>query len=506
MIAGIDYLLDRITMYRLVLYVLIGLIAMATVLSYFQLLPFSPFSLLLSTIFLVLICWAANSLLGYIFAVPTNIESTYITALILALIIDPVRSASDLQFLGWAAILAISSKYILAIHNKHLFNPAAIAVVITSFVLGESASWWVGTASMLPTVLIGGVLLVRKLRQGEMVLLFVTTALVTVCIVSLLQGLSLIQELQQLLVASPLFFFAAIMLTEPLTAPSTQKLKRIYGVMVGVLFIPQMHLGPIYSTPELALVIANIYSYIVSPKQKVVLKLKSKRKMSSNIVDFTFKPSQRLAFAPGQYMEFTLAHQKPDSRGYRRFFTLASSPTEESLHLGVRFYADGSSFKKALYSIDGRTTMMAGQIAGDFTLPEDPEQKLVFIAGGIGITPYRSMLKYLLDVSEPRDIVLLYTNKTANEIAYKDILNEAQKQLGIRVFYTLTDAKALPRNWNGLVGRIHEGMILKTIPDYQVRTYYISGPPDMVRTYEYILKNMGVKQNQIKKDFFPGLV
>ena len=506
MMERIDSLLDRITMYRLVLYVLIGLIAMATVLSFFQLLPFSPFSLLLSTIFLVLICWAANSLLAYIFAVPTNIESTYITALILALIIDPIRSPGDLLFLGWAALLAISSKYILALHNKHLFNPAAIAVVITSFALGESASWWVGTASMLPVVLLGGVLLVRKLRQGEMVLLFVTTALVTVCSVSLVQGLSAPKELQQLMVASPLFFFATIMLTEPLTAPPTKKLKRIYGVMVGVLFIPQMHLGPIYSTPELALVIGNIYSYIVSPKQKVVLKLKRKRKMSSNIADFVFRPSQRLVFKPGQYMEFTLAHRKPDSRGNRRFFTLASSPTEESLHLGVRFYADSSSFKKSLYNIDGRTTMMAGQIAGDFTLPDDPEQKLVFIAGGIGITPFRSMLKYLLDMRQPRDIVLFYTNKTANEIVYQDILSEAQTRLGIRVFYTLTDTKALPRNWRGLVGRIHEGTILRAIPDYQERTYYISGPPDMVRAFEHILKNMGVKQNQIKKDFFPGLV
>src|SRR3989441_13181807 len=127
MITHIDYLLDRVTMYRLVLYVLIGLIALAAVLSYFQLLPFSPLSLLFSTLFLVIMCWAANSLLASIFAVPTNVESAYITALILALIIDPAKSPSDLQFPGWAAILAISSKYILALHNKHLFNPAAIA-------------------------------------------------------------------------------------------------------------------------------------------------------------------------------------------------------------------------------------------------------------------------------------------------------------------------------------------------------------------------------------------
>src|SRR5713226_5392040 len=331
-------------------------------------------------------------------------------------------------------------------------------------------------------------------------------ALVTVCVVSFLRRLSLTRELQQLLVESPLFFFAAIMLTEPLTAPPTRKLKRVYAVITGILFIPQIHVGPIYSTPELALVIGNVYSYIVSPKQKVALKLKRKSKMASDIVDFVFRPAQRLVFEPGQYMEFTLAHAKPDSRGNRRFFTLASSPTEENLHLGVRFYANSSSFKNALYRIDSRSKIIAGQIAGDFTLPQDPKQKLVFIAGGIGITPFRSMLKYLLDRKEQRDIVLFYANRTADEIAYKDILGEGQTQLGIKAFYTLTNTNVIPRNWRGLVRRIDEHMILGAVPDYMERTFYVSGPPDMVRAYDHILKNMGVKSNQIKKDFFPGLV
>ena len=205
-------------------------------------------------------------------------------------------------------------------------------------------------------------------------------------------------------------------------------------------------------------------------------------------------------------MEFTLGHAKPDSRGNRRYFSLASSPTEENLRLGVRFYENGSSFKKALYSIDGRTNMLAGQIAGDFTLPRDPKQKLVFIAGGIGITPFRSMLKYLLDTGQRRDIVLFYVNRTANEIAYKDILSEAQTKLGIKVFYTLTNTKAIPRNWPGLSGRINEQMILRAVPDYDERTFYLSGPPDMVRAYEHVLKNMRVRHDQVKKDFFPGLV
>ena len=89
-----------------------------------------------------------------------------------------------------------------------------------------------------------------------------------------------------------------------------------------------------------------------------------------------------------------------------------------------------------MYRMDGRKTLLAGQIAGDFTLPRDPRQKLVFIAGGIGITPFRSMLKYLLDVQQRRDIALFYINKAANEIVYTDVLNAAQATLAVKAFYT----------------------------------------------------------------------
>ena len=489
MMTKIDYLLDRITMYRLVLYVLTAMVAMATILAYFKRFSFTPFSLVVSTLFLIVICWAMNTICAYIFKIPTNLESATITALILALIIDPATSPITFQFLGWAAILAMATKYVLALYKKHIFNPAAIAVVITSLVLGESASWWIGTLTMLPIVLVGGLLVARKLRQIDMVLLFSATVLVCVCSLALVQGKAILVTLNQSLVQGPLFFFAFIMLTEPLTAPPTRVLRRVYAVLTGILFIPQLHVGPVYSTPELALVVGNVYAYIVSPKQRVALKLLKKNRTGPDLVDFIFKPSQKLAFTPGQYMEFTLAHPRPDSRGNRRYFTLASSPTENNVHLGVRFYEHGSSFKRAMQTMDAHTDIVAAQIAGDFTLPADAAQKLVFIAGGIGITPFRSMLKYLLDSRQRRDIILLYANKTANQIMYEDVLNAAAMKLGIKTYYTLTDTAAVPRNWEGLVGRLNEQMLLATVPDYQERTYYISGPPEMVDAYKQVLKN-----------------
>ena len=492
-------------MYRLVLYVLIGMLVLALLLSSFKLLSFSPFALLASTLFLLVMCWAMNTILARVFAVPTNVESATITALILALIIDPAQSSGDIQFLGWAAILAMASKYILSIYHKHLFNPAAIAVVITAVVLNKSASWWVGTTDMLPLVLFGGWLVARKIRQEDVVLVCCGVALACSCVVTLLQGNALLTHLQQMLLGSPLFFFTTIMLTEPLTAPPTRSLQRLYAAIVGVLFIPQLHIGSVYSTPEIALVLGNIFSYLVSPKAKVLLTLSRKVKLAPGVMDFVFKPSQQLAFAPGQYMEFTLDHPHADSRGNRRYFTLASSPTEKLVHVGIRFYPEGSSFKRAMTTMNGRTKIMAAQIAGDFTLPANPQQKLVFIAGGIGITPFRSMLKYLLDTREKRDVILFYVNRTASEFVYVDVLQAAQTQLGVKVYPLVTDFAAVPHNWPGLVGRLNEQVIQATVPDYRERTYYLSGPPGMVRASEEMLRHMHVKQNQIKKDFFPGL-
>lgn len=503
MMSRIDRALDGTTMYRLALYVLAAYVALAAILAGFGLLPFAPLALLGSATFLVLICWAANSVLRRVLGVPANLESAAITGLILALILDPAQSLNDLQILFWAAILAMSSKYILTLRNTHIFNPAALAAVVISFALGRSASWWVGTATMLPIVVLGGLLIVRKLRDASMVASFLAAALVTVGLVTVVLHLSISGELQQLLVESPLFFFGSIMLTEPVTAPATRTLKALYGALVGVLIIPQIHIGTLYSTPELALLVGNLASFAASPKRTMLLQVKKKSKLSPDTLAFVFKPSHKPAFTPGQYVELTIDHPRADSRGNRRYFTLASSPTEELVQLGVRFNKPGSSFKRALRAMSTGARITASHIAGDFTLPPDPRQKLVFIAGGIGITPFRSMLKYLLDTQQRRDIVLLYTNRTPADIVYRDVLGEAQAKLGVKIIYTLTEA--VPRDWTGSTGRIDAQMIRKAVPDYRERVFYLSGPPTMVREHERMLRALGIGRNRIKKDSFAGL-
>ncbi len=148
--------------------------------------------------------------------------------------------------------------------------------------------------------------------------------------------------------------------------------------------------------------------------------------------------------------------------------------------------------------------MISSQLGGDFTLPKNKKQKLVFIAGGIGITPFRSMIKYLLDTDNSRSIIMFYSNRKISEIVYKDIFDAASKKFGMKTVYTLTDSASCPADWDGCKGYLNPEIILKEVPDFKERLFYISGPNAMVISYENILKKIGVKQENIKTDFFPG--
>jgi glycine betaine catabolism B len=506
MTKSIDYYLDRITMYRLVLYVLIMLVTISVILSFFSLTTFSPIEIIFSTVVLLTVCWLSNTIISKAYEAPTNVESVYITALILVLIVSPARTLDEFIFLGWVAILSMSSKYILAINKKHIFNPASIAVVISGLALGQSASWWVGTSWMTPFVLLGGYLVVRKLRYIDLVWSFFAVSITLSCGLSLYHGGDLITSITQIIFHSFLLFMGLFMVTEPMTLPPTKKLQMVYGAIVGLLSAPQIHIGNIYFDPELALCIGNVFAFIVSPKQKLVLFLQKKIPIADHIIDFVFIPNKKFVFKPGQYMEWTLPHPDSDARGNRRYFTLASSPTEDSIRLGIKFFENGSTYKKALIDMSSKTPIVGAQLSGEFTLPDDLRKKLVFIAGGIGITPYRSMIKYLIDRKQKRDIVIFYTNKKEDEIIYKEIFDQAEKDCGIKTVYTLTDTDSIPKNWQGKIGRINETIICETLPDYVDRNYYLSGPYAMICAFEKVLSGMGIKKDKIKKDFFPGLV
>jgi ferredoxin-NADP reductase len=216
-----------------------------------------------------------------------------------------------------------------------------------------------------------------------------------------------------------------------------------------------------------------------------------------------FNSDKKIDFKPGQYLEWTLGHNNPDSRGNRRYFTISSSPTEENIMLGIKTYEKPSTFKTKLMSLEKGDTVFASQLAGEFTMPKELNKKMVWIAGGIGVTPFRSMAKYMIDKKENRDTVLFFSNRTSKDIVYSDVFSEAST-FGLRTINVVNSLLPNESNLDYKVGFIDEALIRSEVPDFKERSFYISGPHGMVSAFESTLKKMGVPSSSIKIDFFPG--
>jgi ferredoxin-NADP reductase/Na+-translocating ferredoxin:NAD+ oxidoreductase RnfD subunit len=504
MIGLVDRLLDRITMYRLVFWYLAALLAATLVLGVFKLVPIDPFALALSSVLVIAGGWLANQIFARVFGAIPNSESVYITGMIIVLIMDPAP-LTDLAAAGtiiFASAWAMASKFIFSARRRHIFNPAALGVALPALLLDHPATWWVSAQPwLIPIVVLGGLLIVRKLRRFDLVLAFAAANLGF----TVLSGnpADALRTVQFTLISSPFFFFAAVMLTEPLTAPQAKVWRIAYGVLVGILASPNTAIAGYYFTPEVALLAGNILTLAVSPKGRIILTLGRIEQSAAGVYDYVFHPDRRLAFAAGQYLEWTLPVRQPDSRGNRRYFTIASAPSEAAIRLGVKFAPNGSAFKSALAELRPGDRIVASQLAGSFTLPRNPKKKLAFIAGGIGITPFRSMLGDLLDRSEARPIVVLYGNNRVEEIAYAGLLQRAEQELDIPTYHVVRNANGATADMH--MGLIDEAIIRRRIPDFRERIFYVSGPQAMVAATRKLLRDLRVPSRRIRTDFFPGL-
>ncbi len=507
--ARFDDFLDRITMYRLTLWLLAGLLGVAATLSIFGALPFVLSDLLISIAALVIVCVGVNALCSRLFSVPANPESAYITALILALLLSPapITRAGALANMGWYFLVgstAMASKYLIAFRRSHIFNPAAFGVAIGGIASGRWASWWVGTPVLLLFVAAAGFLIVRKTRRADMVFSFLVAAFAAVAYGAFVSNGLPMQAVQALALRTALVFFATVMLTEPATAPAALPLRIAYGIAAGILFSPYFSIFGVSGLPEFALLASNAIFYFAAGKQRYRMTLVRAEQYAPDIFEFSFTADRLPAFAPGQYLEWTIGHEHSDARGVRRYFTIASAPEERDIKLCARFPEHGSSFKQELRALAPGGILFAGQRAGDFVLPKDTAKKLAFCAGGIGITPFRSMVKHMLMAGEQRDAVLLYSNTRAADIVYQDVWDEAARKFGMKTVHTLTDTKAIPNDWRGRRGFIDANLITEEISDWRERIFYISGPHSFVISMERALEAMGVARAHIKTDFFPG--
>jgi glycine betaine catabolism B len=219
---------------------------------------------------------------------------------------------------------------------------------------------------------------------------------------------------------------------------------------------------------------------------------------ADHIKTFWFKPEKPVRYTAGQFTELYLPHPDADSRGQRRWFTLSSSPTDPLLSITTKFAPNlSSTFKEILQQIEPGTPLKLAEPMGDFVLPKDPTIPLLFVASGIGITPMYSMIKYLNDTGERRNIHLIYAVTRASEIAFEDLFN----QYGVGLTIIL---KEPPDEYRGETGSLDADRILQLVDNTGKSLFYLSGPEPMVETFMKELKVKGIDEHRLVTDYFPG--
>ncbi|HYH35984.1 MAG TPA: FAD-dependent oxidoreductase [Candidatus Saccharimonadales bacterium] len=219
---------------------------------------------------------------------------------------------------------------------------------------------------------------------------------------------------------------------------------------------------------------------------------------AANIRTFFFRPEKPVYYTAGQYTELTLLHKHPDNRGMKRWFTLSSAPESEFLTIMTK-HADenGSSFKNALWGLKPGAEVDLAEPMGDFVLPKLIQTPLVFVAGGIGLTPFHSMLEWLAATGESRPIKFLYGVRSEDEI----IFQQTFAKVGIQPTIIVSDPSPA---WGGERGRLTADLVLGLEKPSDDTLIYISGPEPMVESLEKDLKKAGVPRNRLVGDFFPN--
>ena len=478
---------------------LIGIWSVALLLSFVGELSFSPVSMILSMLVLVGTTFGASLLCGWLFGVKIQGESSLITGLILSLIVLPSSEAPQLLVLAFVGIIAGVSKFVITWRGRHVFNPAALAAVVIGLTGLGAATWWVATPLLTPVVLLVVLVSLYQSKRYLVVGTFLAITIPVLLIEFLLFGASLTESLW-LLMSWPILFLAGIMLTEPLTLPPRKWQMYVVAAVTAVAFLIPLKIGSFQMTPALALLIGNIMALIFAKRYAITLTLKQRRELTPTTQEITFETNDPLAYEPGQYMELMVPHKRADFRGVRRRFSITSLPGTREVSFGIKFYEPSSSFKRTLKALGEGAVIRATVISGDFVLPKDTMKPLLFVAGGIGITPFVSHLRWLRKQSQKRDITLVYALSTSNELAYKDELDVP----GVRVIIVAPDKpKDLPKGWVYSKGtRIDYDELSTLIPDASQRWAYISGPTPFVQFGKGQLRKLGARG--VKTDYFAG--
>lgn len=233
-------------------------------------------------------------------------------------------------------------------------------------------------------------------------------------------------------------------------------------------------------------------------------KLKAREEVAEGTMAFHFEKPAGFQFKPGQYADLTLINPaETDSEGNVRTFSIASAPYEDELLFATRIRK--SAFKRVLGTVPLGTEVKLEGPMGSFTLHKNPAKAAVFLAGGIGITPFLSILRQAAKEKLPHLLYLFYSNRRPEDAAFLQHLEDLAKSNSKFIFVpSMSEMEKSKLNWSGERGFINREMVIKHFCDLKGPIYYIAGPPAMVAAMREVLSKAGVDEDDVRTEEFGG--
>ncbi|MET9202936.1 oxidoreductase [Gordonia sp. NPDC003585] len=452
----------RLTPHRAVLLALLLLAAAAFVVSALDAdFGYEPSDLLTWIVVAVVVSGAVTYLCAFIIRVPPNSDSWLITGLILFFVLPGGSAETAVATVALGSAAAAVSKYVLVWRRRLIINPA-VAGAITCYAVAYAGAddvsypfWWVAAKPLLIPMIVIGAVLVTVLREWPLIVGYFVGALGAIGYVQLDQGG---QDLELWLTSSPMIFLAAIMLPEPLTSPATRVARVVYGVLVGaVLHCQQLvEITDSYTlefTPEIALGIGCVFAFVVRlatrSARRVPLTDIRVDPLAENIfgVQGSVSSGAPPSYAPGQWASVSVPRwNRPLWQSSRRVFSFVSASRTAPVEFGFTVAGPPSPFKQDL--IDGTASRaFIDNRGGGFVLRGRllARSPVVLVAGGIGITPFVSMLRARLDSGvDLSNLTVVHIVRSDARRVYTDVL-DAAAAAGARVEVVVSADGGVPK-------------------------------------------------------------
>jgi ferredoxin-NADP reductase len=234
------------------------------------------------------------------------------------------------------------------------------------------------------------------------------------------------------------------------------------------------------------------------------VKLTDRRELAEGTMAFRFEKPADYEFNPGQFVDVTLLRPpETDAEGDTRAFSVASAPHEKTLMVATRMR--DTAFKRTLRSMPLGTEVQIEGPMGTLVLHDDSSRPAVFLAGGIGITPFRSILVHAAEQKLPHRLVLFYSNRRPEDAPFLEELQTLDQQNPrCTVVGTMTDPGRSSLPWRGETGYITKAMLSKYLVNVSTPIYYVVGPPGMVAGIRTMLKEAGIEDRDIRTEKFAG--